>query len=275
MKTPLITQINLHDTNGKLLLAEGCLLTPQKIKLLSQHGFSVEDTQLKNNDIESIADKVNSTIVSFKQQIKDTHFHPHYEKAGKILSQVIFHSKNEAWWLFPSTLANYVDWLYTHSVDVALISLIIGQLKGYDDNKLGDLATGSFLHDAGKLLIPKSIVVKSTPLTESEAIIIRQHCELGMLSLSNCVSQTCLDIIAHHHERLDGSGYPFGLTKDQIRPEVQIVMIADAISKITSFRPYQPLTPLPEGILALESEPDKYPPDILLIAKQIFNPDYS
>ena len=65
-------------------------------------------------------------------------------------------------------MSNYVDWLYTHSVDVAIISLMMAAELGYSDEELFNIGLGTLLHDIGKLLIPKSIIQKPESLTDME-----------------------------------------------------------------------------------------------------------
>jgi putative nucleotidyltransferase with HDIG domain len=135
-------------------------------------------------------------------------------------------------------LANYLGWLYTHSIDVAMMSLIIADKLEYNDKKLFYLGLGSLLHDVGMLLLPKSMIERTEPFNKTEQLLFFQHCELGLSSVKSYgLPKECTDIILQHHERLDGSGYPKGIKENKISQSSKIVMIADTIDVITSERP--------------------------------------
>ena len=192
------------------------------------------------------------------------------EYPNKVLSIIIFESKTKPWWIYVNALSNYVDWLYTHSIDVAIISLMIAVKLGYNDKELWNIGLGAFLHDVGKLLIPKLIIQKPEPLNKMEMVYIRQHCELGMSSLEQySLPKECTDIVLQHHERLDGSGYPKGLKGDEICRNARIVMIADAVDAITSGRPYKQAQEMDAAIKILRSEKGKYSKEFISVLKEI------
>lgn len=178
------------------------------------------------------------------------------EKPNKLLSSIIFESKNEPWWIYINALANRLSWLYTHSIDVAMMSLIIAVELGYGEKQLYNLGLGALMHDVGKLLLPKEIIEKQEPLSITEEILIQQHCELGVSSLvSFNLPHECTNIVMQHHERLDGSGYPKGLKDNEISLDSRIVMIADAIDTISAGRPSRPdVYGLDEAIRIIKSE---------------------
>lgn len=123
---------------------------------------------------------------------------------------------------------------------------------------------GAFLHDIGKLMIPKSILLKKSALTDEELSYIRQHCDLGSSMVTGFnLHRTSLDIIEQHHERLDGSGYPLGMMESQIPLHSQIVMIADTLDDITSYRPYKSARQIESAIEELRNEAEKYPQDVV------------
>lgn len=164
---------------------------------------------------------------------------------------IVFDSKTKPWGGFVQTISNYLSWLYAHSINAALLSLFVGREFGYSEKRLLELGIGAFLHDVGKIFVAKSILDKPGTLDEDEKKVMRQHTEFGAKLLNGFqLPQICLDIAAKHHERMDGSGYPLGLTAAQITEEVQIVMVADAIDAITAYRPYRPSSLLSEGIRA-------------------------
>lgn len=129
---------------------------------------------------------------------------------------------------------------------------------------------GAFLHDVGKLLVPKSIIQKPGPLNDTEMVYMRQHCELGMSSIEPyCLQKECTDIVLYHHERLDGSGYPKGIRGDDICRNARIVMIADAVDAITSGRPYKQSQEMETAIKILSNEKEKYSQELVFLLKKI------
>ncbi len=190
------------------------------------------------------------------------------DTSSKILNEILFESKEKLWWIYVSTLSNYIDWLYTHSINVALISVMLGKALHMEDG-LQDLAIGSFFHDIGKLMIPKNIIQKKGSLTEEEMFYIRQHCDLGISMVSDFrFSRRSKDIIHQHHERLDGSGYPLGLKSEQIPLHTRIVMIADILDAITAYRPYKEPEQIEIALQELQGEPQKYPQEIINTFKE-------
>ena len=106
-------------------------------------------------------------------------------------------------------------------------------------------------HDIGKIAIHDDILHKSGPLNKTEMDLVRQHPKIGLDLVQKIRNYhggdyiTNFDIleniVAQHHERLDGSGYPYGLKGNEISVEAQIVMVADAFDAMTSVRPYKPI----------------------------------
>jgi putative two-component system response regulator len=96
------------------------------------------------------------------------------------------------------------------------------------------------MHDIGKLGIPDSVLDKHAPLDESEWLLVRTHPEigLGMLDRAGRSSRELLAVL-YHHERMDGSGYPYGLKAEAIPIEARIVAVADTYDALTSDRPYR------------------------------------
>jgi putative nucleotidyltransferase with HDIG domain len=98
---------------------------------------------------------------------------------------------------------------------------------------------GGLMHDIGKLGIPDEIVAKAAPLTLAERRIMRSHPELGARWLEGAVSPEVLDAIRHHHERMDGRGYPDGIPAEKLPTVCRLVAVADTYDAITSDRPYR------------------------------------
>jgi putative nucleotidyltransferase with HDIG domain len=127
-----------------------------------------------------------------------------------------------------------------HSERVASISMQLGQMMNLPPKELEYLRLGCLLHDVGKIGISESIVCKNEELTSEEYDIIKQHPLKGE-EIVRPISflQNHLYLIRNHHECYDGSGYPDGLTGEEIPLGAQIISVADAYDAITSTRPYR------------------------------------
>jgi HD-GYP domain-containing protein (c-di-GMP phosphodiesterase class II) len=127
-----------------------------------------------------------------------------------------------------------------HNLRVARLCVHIGRQMSMSASELRILARAGLMHDIGKLGIPEAVLEKHSPLDESEWILMRTHPEMG-LTLLDRAGQSSREVLAvlYHHERLDGSGYPYGLKAEAIPIEARIVAVADTYDALTSDRPYR------------------------------------
>ena len=134
----------------------------------------------------------------------------------------------------------YDDITYAHSLNVSLICAVEGEWLGYTDKDIQLLIQCGLYHDVGKLMIPKSILDKTSPLTPEEKKAVENHVLLGYNSLKDKDIDENIKLTAiMHHERCDGSGYPMNLTADKINEFAKIVAIADVYEAMTSPRSYR------------------------------------
>lgn len=142
-----------------------------------------------------------------------------------------------------------------HSRRVAGIATNIGREFGFSENEIENLYLSSLLHDVGKIGISDLILNKPGKLTDEEFNIIKKHPVCGKnICGSLRLTQHALDIIIHHHEKMDGSGYPDGLKGEEISKYVRIVTVADMFDALTTNRPYHKSRTNEEAISILEQE---------------------
>ncbi|MFW1535471.1 HD-GYP domain-containing protein [Vibrio parahaemolyticus] len=129
---------------------------------------------------------------------------------------------------------NEFEDIYFHSLNVAVIAMMIGRAKGYSAKQLKELSFAALFHDIGKIKIPTAILRKQVPLTEPETNYLKLHTKYG-LDLANQIEgfpEPAKTVIAQHHELKDGSGYPEGLKGDEIDELAQIVIVANAFDNL-------------------------------------------
>ncbi len=147
---------------------------------------------------------------------------------------------------------------YTHSVNVGMLSVLISKsvFKGSYDHDMRELGAGFFLHDLGKCDIPHDLINKPGRLTDEEWDLMRNHPQRGnkILVDTDQLTKECGFIVMQHHEREDGSGYPFGLSKDEIHLYARICSIADVFDALTSTRAYKNKVPTYEALRIMKEE---------------------
>jgi len=130
---------------------------------------------------------------------------------------------------------------YKHSINVGLVSTMIGKWLGYNENDLADLVIAGMLHDIGKSKVPSSIIDKKGPLNNGEFEIIQSHVDFGfeVLSATEGINENIKLGVRHHHERFGGGGYQLGLKGENIHEFGRIIAIADIFDAMTSDRSYK------------------------------------
>jgi putative nucleotidyltransferase with HDIG domain len=133
------------------------------------------------------------------------------------------------------------NYVYSHSLNTTIYALGIAMKKGYSDKELMEIGVGALLHDIGQMKIPDRIMQKESCLTNEEYEMVKKHTEYGFdllrqeygfpLLAAHCAYQ--------HHERLDGSGYPRGLKKDEIHRHARLLAVADVFEALTSHRAHR------------------------------------
>ena len=158
------------------------------------------------------------------------------------------------------------DSTYAHSLNVAIISRIIGKWLHFSNEELDTLTLAGLLHDIGKTKLPDEVLNKDGKLTDEEFQMIRNHPKYGYDILkSQPLNSHIKKAALMHHERCDGSGYPMGLTMEEIDDYALIIAIADVYDAMTAARSYRaPLCPF-EVIAEFEKDGlQKYKPKYIL-----------
>jgi putative nucleotidyltransferase with HDIG domain len=155
------------------------------------------------------------------------------------------------------------------------LARVIAEEMGLPKERIESIEIAGNLHDIGKIKVPIEILSKSGQLSDLEFEIIKTHCQVGYDIIKSIDFPWPVgEIILQHHERIDGSGYPRGLKRENILIEAQILAVADVVEAMSSHRPYRPSL----GINAALEEIEKnrgilYEPEVVDVCLRLFRED--
>lgn len=133
------------------------------------------------------------------------------------------------------------EYIYVHSVAVCALMVNLARQLGFAERDVREAGLAGLLLDFGKVVVPETLLRKPSKLSEVEFGLVRQHVERGYQILkSNGYPDVIADAALHHHERIDGSGYPHRLKGDEISLIAKMAAVCDVYDAITSRRPYRP-----------------------------------
>lgn len=133
---------------------------------------------------------------------------------------------------------------HAHSRNVSDLSLYLARTMGLSDSDVDEIALGGLLHDIGKIGVRDDVLRKPGKLDNDEWEEIKAHCEIGYRILAGIDGVDGIkDMVLHHHERVDGTGYPHGLHGEEIPLAARIISVADAFDSMTAERVYSPPCP--------------------------------
>lgn len=167
---------------------------------------------------------------------------------------------------FMEQMKHFDEELFLHSVNVAFITAQICIKWDIELAKARNIVMGALLHDIGKIKLSKKILNKKERLTEEEFQQVKEHVKYGYIMLKHSDSVFPLevyDIVLHHHERMNGDGYPEGWKPSQINVPLQIVMCVDAYDALTANRCYGRIYKKEEAAQMLQQD-NGYNPQILV-----------
>jgi len=247
----------IYNEDGLVLLSEHIELTPSMILRLEQLGLRylyIEDA--RTDDIlipELISEETKrESMYEIRKNFRELMNQPFSEKQsaypslGKNFRKVITNliddlSSHEDAMIMLSDINSTDFYLYRHSLNVCIYTVMMALSKGYNSEELNTIALGALLHDVGKTQIPMEVLLKPDKLTDEEYRIIQQHTELGYRILKDEANIPLL--AAHcafqHHERIDGTGYPRGIKGVEIHEYSKMIGIVDSYDAMTSHRIYR------------------------------------
>ena len=175
------------------------------------------------------------------------------------LSDNLLHSNLEMTQVLGSAIAQRDSDTYEHNYRVSLYSVRLAEQLNLGTAEMRRLLKGAFLHDIGKIGIPDGILRKPGRLTDDEMRIMREHVPLGLdiICRSSWLADAA-DVVGCHHERIDGTGYPKGISGEGIPLSARIFAIADVFDALCSERPYKTALPADSAISIMRQESGKH-----------------
>lgn len=130
---------------------------------------------------------------------------------------------------------------WRHMINCAIFAAVFAKYLGHERSIVEEFAMGALIHDIGQAKLPQGIFSKPGKVTDSEFVAIKKHVSqgLGLLKAEKGITSLMLDMIVNHHERLDGSGYPRGVTGAELSEAARIMAIVDVYDAMTADRPYK------------------------------------
>ncbi len=222
-----------------------------KLKKFKIPAVEIQESESKKSKIEEIIEKENEIKEVFVEDYKNCVFQAEdvikniengkieKEKINSIVEGTMANiSLNSDIILSLLDSETGQDFLYKHTINSVIISLVIGKALDYNEEQLKILGKGAFLHDIGMLKVDPKILNKKGELSEDEKKGIKKHIEYG-IEMAGKVEKEVEDIIRYHHERIDGSGYPEGKKGNEIPELARVVAIADIYAALTEDRHYR------------------------------------
>lgn len=235
LKVGDILNHDVYLTNGALLATAGTELTESKIQKLVQLGDRIVTLDLtkvyqKGVSVSKALFKDAAEEKPIKQIAVEVLLEPFIEEVKR--------EKNIAKLL--GRLQCKDEYTFQHTVKIGILSMVLGGWMGLSESELYRLAMAGTLHDIGKSKIDLNILNKPGPLTNTEFAVMKMHTVYGydIVNNSDDYDESIKLAVLQHHERTDGNGYPYGLTKDQIHLFARIVAVVDIYHAMTSTRVY-------------------------------------
>lgn len=252
LREEMVLGDNLYNNYGELMLAGGTVLTKEYVKAITRlnyNGVYINDDISKDLEVLNVInDNVKAQTV---KGIKDVFIH--MEKGNFKLKTDIKKIRLQIENIVDEIFANrdlmvnmidmkvFDDYTYYHSVNVAVLSIVLGVALKMDRGELCNLGFAALLHDIGKVFVDKDILNKPGKLTRTEFDEIKTHSLLGCNHVKKGygVSAASYMGILDHHEKYEGNGYPNNLKGDNISWYGRIISLVDVYDALTSDRPYR------------------------------------
>ena len=262
----VLLDLQLPDASGNDILAEirdnpSTRLLP--VVMMTGHGTRDDRLRAQRTGVTDFLTKpvaADELLPRVKSLVLLKHFADEHEHAERVIL----------------TLAKTIDardsYTAGHSGRVAQYACDAAGKLGLKAAEIEDIRRGALFHDIGKIVVSDSVLKKFGPLTAEERLTINQHPVVGAELLSGMKTmRAILPIVYHHHERLDGSGYPDGISGGDIPHAVRIVSVADVFDALTTTRAYRPAMTFEQAWQEIDDEvaQGRLDPDSVTALKEV------
>jgi len=259
---------SLYSDNGTLLLGKGVELTVGLIQKIEEHEIYfvyIDDEISKDIEVKNIIEEEEMVkiVTSIKKVMDEAVFGDKKKRVSgfvpletfkvvqDIVKQLIESITENPNALYSLTELMGTDmYTYKHSVNVAILSILTARSLKYNRKMTEEIALGALLHDIGKVRVGNDLINKKEKLTKEEFEKIKKHSEYGfeLIKRDVVLSSYVKQIVVKHHEKLDGTGYPFGLKEHEIPEYVRIVTLCDIFDAMTNDRVYRRRMPVHKAL---------------------------
>jgi putative nucleotidyltransferase with HDIG domain len=249
LRSGMTVAANVRGADGRLLVRNGTVLSDTNIKKLAMLGIgsiyiknplfaAIDVPELVREDTRVRLIQALQAACAGYQKTGELDATPLRAEIKAMVEEVI---GNRDAMIHTYDLRTYQDYVYAHSVNVAIIAVLIALNLEYNESKLCDLALGALLHDIGMLTVPNEIIMKMGNLTPAESATVQGHALQGfeIVRKRREISTLAAHVAFQHHERFDGTGYPRRLKGEEIHEYARIVAVADIFDALIADRPYR------------------------------------
>lgn len=249
LEAGMVAARNVHSAEGRLLVTKDTVLSEAMVTNIQKTTLGsiyVRNPLFQDIEAEEVVTEDNrrkavmalKSAVTAYQKTKVLDIQPLKKVLRDLVVEIIRNRDSMIHQLDMRTLQDYV---YAHSVNTCVLSVLIAVNLDYPEAKLTDLALGTMLHDIGMMMLPDALLLKMGNLSPEESKQVQQHPEDGFNILRTVreIPITVAHIAYQHHERVDGKGYPRNLTADKILEFAKVAAVADTFDALVSDRPYR------------------------------------
>jgi len=253
---------SVYNDEGHLLISKGAIISYELLSKLKKHNGNYfrrldqlsqslkPDDLVSKEDMKLAVEAVQTVFVDMIHNDK-TGLNPaipneHIDLVVNVVESLMATLYTSERLLYTVTeLMDSDDYTYRHSVNVAILSILTAKSMHYTEKEIKNIALGALLHDIGKAKVV-SLVRKPAELTEFEKKEMKMHPEYGyqMVKDIDTLPYSVKQIIRYHHEKMDGSGYPFGLVGMEIPLYIRLITVCDMYDAMTSNRTYRKKMPI-------------------------------
>jgi PAS domain S-box-containing protein/putative nucleotidyltransferase with HDIG domain len=254
-------------------------LIKPRIKGLLETGEATFESDYLRRDKAAVTVEVSSRIIEADHEnsivsiVRDITERKRTEEELRLSSQKIQRAMNGTISSMASLAEVRDPYTAGHQQRVTKLATAIARELGLSEEQIEGINVAGTLHDIGKISVPSEILSKPGSLRKSEFDLIKDHAEVGYGLLKTIeFSQPVAQIVLQHHERMDGSGYPKGLSGENILIEARIMAVADVIESMSSHRPYRPAFSIEKALLEIILKRGVlYDPDVVDACVKLFN----